>query len=256
MRNVYSSTIYKKTFVFILALLTSLYVKADAVKVNNIWYNIVEQASVASVTYGNWDNSYYKNDDDRYSGDIIIPQEITYNEKVYPVTTIESNAFKYCKGLTSITIPESITKIGYAAFLYCEGLITITIPNSVTTIEGMAFAACSNLSTVILPEELTELGGLFDSCSSLTSIDIPNTVITIDSYALIRTGLESITIPDNVEVIGGAAFQECNELREIIIGKNISNIYTKAFGKCPNLENVICYAGTVFYLCMLESEQV
>ena len=234
----------KRSLLFFLLFLASLNVKADAVKVGNIWYNIIETANIAKVTCGNWDNSYYYVDD-RYAGEIIIPQEISYNEKVYPVTTIESFAFKYCRNLTSVTIPESVTKIEYGAFILCDGLTSISIPNSVTTIEGMTFAACSNLTTVILPEGLTVIDGLFDSCSKLTSIDIPSTVTTIDSYAFIRTGLELITIPDNVKVIGGAAFQECNSLNEIILGSGVETISTKSFGKCPNLEKVTCYARTV-----------
>ena len=67
----------KRSLLFFLLFLASLNVKADAVKVGNIWYNIIETANIAKVTCGNWDNSYYKNDDDRYSGEIVIPQEIT-----------------------------------------------------------------------------------------------------------------------------------------------------------------------------------
>ena len=65
---------------------------------------------------------------------VIIPSEITYNERNYRVTRIGIRAFKGCTGLTAITIPNSVTSIGDEAFEDCTGLTAITIPNSVTSI--------------------------------------------------------------------------------------------------------------------------
>ena len=50
--------------------------------------------------------------------------------------------FSWCTGLTSVTIPNSVTSIGYSAFNGCTGLTSITIPNSVTSIGGFAFNKC------------------------------------------------------------------------------------------------------------------
>ena len=69
-------------------------------------------------------------------GDVIVPSMIDG----LPVTRIGDNAFCYCTGLTSITLPEGCTTIGYYAFSGCTGLTSITLPNSLTTIRGGAFS--------------------------------------------------------------------------------------------------------------------
>jgi hypothetical protein len=76
------------------------------------------------------------------SGNIVIPEYITYDGLEYSVTTIGGRAFWHCSAMTSITIPNSITKIDFDAFLSCTGLSTISIPNSVTYIGDNVFASC------------------------------------------------------------------------------------------------------------------
>ena len=79
-------------------------------EVDGIYYNI--DGNSVSVTCR--DNSY-----NSYSGDVVIPATVTYNDVVYNVTSIGSEAFYYCSGLTSVTIPQGVTSIGNAAFYYC-----------------------------------------------------------------------------------------------------------------------------------------
>ena len=103
-----------------------------------------------------------------YSGDVVIPSSVTYQGNTYRVTSIDS-AFYGCYGLTSITIPNSVTSIGLFAF-YESGLTFITIPNSVTSIGFEAFMNCSSLTSVTIPNSVTSIdGGAFRYCSSLTS---------------------------------------------------------------------------------------
>ena len=61
--------------------------------------------------------------------------------------------------MTSITLPDSITSIGYEAFVFCESLASVTIPSSVTTIYGAAFRGCDSLVNITIPESVTYLGG-------------------------------------------------------------------------------------------------
>ena len=63
-------------------------------------------------------------------GALNIPA--TINGK--PVTRIGESAFRYCSGLTSVTLPDSVASIGGSAFLYCYGLTSVTIGNGVTSI--------------------------------------------------------------------------------------------------------------------------
>ena len=74
-------------------------------------------------------------------------------------------------GLTSYTIPDSVTEIGSYAFQNCSSLTSVTIGSSVTTIGGSAFSYCSRLTSVTIPDSVTEIGSYaFQNCSSLTSI--------------------------------------------------------------------------------------
>ena len=115
---------------------------------------------------------------------------------------IGNSAFSYCRSLTSITIPNSVTSIGKSAFSGCNSLTSITIPNSVTSIGDYAFNYCSALTSITIPNSLTSIGSeAFNGCSSLTSITIPNSVTSIgssafyDCYALDTIYIEAMTPP-------------------------------------------------------------
>ena len=87
-----------------------------------------------------------------------------------PITKIGYQAF-YSKGLTGISIPNSITSIGTEAFYHCSSLVDIMIPNSVTSIGEDAFNDCTSLTSIIIPSCVTEIGcSAFEHCTSLTSV--------------------------------------------------------------------------------------
>lgn len=83
----------------ILSVIFSNSASAYDVVVDGIYYDISE--TTATVTKG----------DEKNSGDIVIPESISFNNSNYSVTSIGKSAFYYCKGLTSITIPNSVTSI-------------------------------------------------------------------------------------------------------------------------------------------------
>ena len=85
-----------------------------------------------------------------------------------------------CSGLTSITIPSSVTSLGYYCFYGCSGLTSITIPSSVTSLSGYCFYGCSGLTSITIPSSVTSLGeSCFSDCSGLTSITIPSSVTSL-----------------------------------------------------------------------------
>ena len=109
----------------------------------------------------------------QYSGSIIIPDYAIHNDKKYHITEITDDAFKYCKRLTNITIPNSVTTIGKLAFCGCDSLTNITIPNSVTTIGDRAFSSCTSLTNITIPNSVKEIGeSLFYGCNNLKTVRI------------------------------------------------------------------------------------
>ncbi|MBQ8060217.1 MAG: leucine-rich repeat protein, partial [Prevotella sp.] len=142
------------------------------------------------------------------------------------VTSIGSWAFYNCSGLTSVTIPNSVTSIGDRAFYNCSGLTSVTIPNSVTSIGSWAFYNCSGLTSVTIPNSVTSIGSwAFSGCSGLTSVTIPNSVTSINSYAFYGcSGQTSVTIPESVTSIGDGVFSSCSGLTEIKVADG-NNVY-------------------------------
>ena len=143
------------------------------------------------------------------------------------VTSIGSYAFRGCRGLKSITIPDGVVSIGedksdycvgltnIGAFFGCSALTCITIPDSVTSIGAGAFGGCSGLTSITIPDSVTNIGaGAFSLCRALTSITIPDSVTSIGTCAFYGcSGLKNITIPDSVTNIGDRALYDCNNLQ-------------------------------------------
>lgn len=207
-----------------------------------------------------------------YSGDIIIPESVTYKSKTYPVTGIFAYAFCF-DPITSITIPNSVTEININAFKSCHKLKEIRIPNSVTKIGVAVFEGCSNLKNVIFEDGSNTLTfGTQSNC--LASKSFANT--SVDSLYLgrpircedgsnpfegmskslraldmrpnwgKRTGtwfkgfssLKNVYLSNNLQGIDNYAFQNCSQLSSILISNGISSIGTKAFYNCSSLQDV------------------
>ena len=90
---------------------------------------------------------------------------------------------KYLCGEYSVR--EGVKVIGGLAFVYCKSLTNINIPNSVTTIGEGAFIGCESLTSINIPNSVTTIGySAFDGCRFLTSITIPSSVFTTDYYSI------------------------------------------------------------------------
>ena len=198
----------KQILLFVLTLLPML-ASADNVKIDGIYYNLITKAKQAEVI----SNPNY------YSGEVVIPSSVTYNDVEYSVTTIGEQAFSYCTSLTSVTIPNSVTSIGDGAFDHCTSLTSITIGNSVTSIGNSAFYFCRSLTSITIPNSVTSIGeAAFYYCFNLTSITIPNSVTSIGGGAFdYCTSLTSITIPNSVTSIGTFVFSRCSSLTSIVV---------------------------------------
>ncbi len=176
--------------------------------------------------------------------------------------------FKNCSTLTSVTIPNSITKIGFEAFDSCSSLTNLIIPDSVTCIDEGAFYGCNNLESITLGNNIEFIADkAFYGCSKLQyneydnayylgnkenpyvalvtakSTDIkecaihPNTK-TICNRAFEHCTLESITIPDGITNINWSAFYGCNSLTSISLPNSITRIEYSIFTHCNNLTSI------------------
>jgi hypothetical protein len=147
----------KRAILPFLLILLSIQASADAVEIDGIWYNLLAEENVAEVTRSP--------STDNYSGKITIPEKITYDGTEYPVTKIGEWAFAYCRKLTSINIPTSVTSLEFAAFTCCEGLTSIHLPNSVTSIGESAFSYCHGLTSITISDGVNSIGvGAFSDC--------------------------------------------------------------------------------------------
>ena len=139
-----------------------------------------------------------------------------------PEFTIEDGELTHVElnGATSVTIPASVTSIGYRAFRFYSGLTSVTIPDSVTNIAQEAFGDCNGLTSVTIPDSVTSIGKwAFYGCSGLTRVTIPNSVTSIGYGAFFGcSGLTSVTIPASVTSIGYGAFSSCSGLTSISVG--------------------------------------
>ena len=165
----------------------------------------------------------------KYSGDIIIPEKVKGNDGVeYVVASLGASCFEGCTGLTSITIPSSVTSLGDYCFPGCSGLTSITIPSSVTSLGDGCFQDCSGLTSITIPSSVTSLGGnCFWNCSGLTSITIPSSVTSLGDFCFQGcSGLTSITIPSSVTSLGGNCFLNCQKLETVYFeGKYCNSHY-------------------------------
>ena len=186
-----------------------------------IYYHYINESTELEVClrgytyYGGNSYNYYTS----YSGNVVIPEEVTFMNRIRKVTSIGYRAFYNCSDLTSVNIPNSVMSIGNYAFSGCSKLTSITIPSGVTNIGSNVFSNCSKLTSITIPSGVTSIGDkAFYGCTSLTSVTIPNNVMSIGDDAFYNCSkLTSITIPSGATRIGDYAFYGCYNLKKVIV---------------------------------------
>ena len=158
--------------------------------------------AAASAETGTDGLQYSYNDEDLtatvsgYTGtatEVVIPAEVTHEDNTYKVTAIGYSAFWNNSDLTSVTIPEGVTRIEAIAFGSCTSLKSVTIPEGVTYIGDLAFDSCTSLKSVTIPEGVTMIdGSAFSGCTSLTSVSLPAS-LTVCDQAFYRLNLTKVT---------------------------------------------------------------
>ena len=157
------------------------------------------------------------------------------------VITIDSNAFRDCENLESVTIGAGLTHLGGSVFAGSRNLISVTFSgNQLESIGNFAFLDCESLESIVLPDSVTTMGvGIFRRCSSLRSAILPANLSTISSDLFNGcSSLESIVIPAPVQTIGDSAFYECAALSSVTLPSGIVSIESQAFRGCRSLEEI------------------
>ena len=146
-------------------------------------------------------------------GAYTIPSKVNGKE----IDQIWTSGFEGASGLTDITIPASIGRLGTAAF-ESTGLTHVTIPDTVQQVDPAVFQNCTKLVSVKLPAELAEIDQyMFANCISLQHVDMPDSITKINIYA----------------------FHNCTSLTSLALPKKLSSLSVGCFDKCINLQHVV-----------------
>ena len=212
----------KLTFTFLLTLLP-LMASAQTVVVDGITYNLITKGKIAEVASGS------------YSGDIVIPETVDYEDISYKVTTIKEKAFAGCS-LNSIEIPSSITKIAAEAFSN----------GKVTSVKIKDLAAWCNISfgSYFQTNPLSKASRLFLNDEEIHDLVIPDGVKTIGDWQFYNfQGFTSVKIPSSVTSTGKECFAYCTGIKTIEIGDNTSQEAATVLGRrsfyyCENTDSI------------------
>ena len=184
------------------------------------------------------------------------------------ITRLPSSLCKEAVNLISVSLPDTVNKIGDMLFLGCSNLKNVRLSNGLTSLGQSTFARCSSLENIFIPEGITEIGTyVFSSCTALREIDLPDSIVKIDTSAFdgctaLRkiklpahlstlnmhvledcTSLETVIFPEDLTKIGQFVFSGCTGLKKIILPHSVEEIGLWAFSKCTNISDVF-YQGT------------
>ena len=246
-----------KLFSLLLALTMGVgTIAASDIKINDIWYDLDEVSQTAVVTYKgdapDWDN--------RYTGRVVIPAKVKYNNVTYDVIAVGNYAFRQCRQLSEVVLPNSITSIGEYAFGGCYALSKFSIPASVTYIGKNAFYDCSSLLNLEIPSTVTTIeSNAFNYVANIvysgTDTNAPWGARAmngfVDGYVVYKDNTKAellacshlakgkLDLPSTLTTIDRYAFQYCIYLDSLRLPNSVKTIGEGAFYLCTTLISLV-----------------
>lgn len=138
------------------------------------------------------------------------------------IDQVWTSGFEGAVGLTDITIPASIRRLGTAAFEN-TGLTHVTIPDTVQQVDPAVFQNCTKLVSVKLPAGLAEIDQyMFANCISLQYVDMPDSITKINIYAFHNcTSLTSLALPKRLTSLSVGCFDKCYNLQHVVVPPSV-----------------------------------
>ena len=216
----------KKLFFLLMMALLPLAVSAEErVFIGEFQYELISNSE-----------AYLRYIPEDFSGDLVIPGHVVYNETTYTVIGILDNIDR--KGITSITIPSTFDGVG-GVFKGCTSVAKITYHSKKASSLGLGFN--DHVKEVVLGSEVKEISSnAFEGYTALSSIIIPESVDTIRfaAFQYCTSLSSSIVFPDGLKCIADNAFKGCTGLTDISFSETVDSIGIGAFGGCNNLKYV------------------
>ena len=204
--------------------------------------------------------------DKSLSGDIVIPEKVSYLGMSYTVnsiigpnstatygghTSVSANGGAFQgTAITSVEIPSTITRLPSCAFISCRSLTTVVLPPTLTTISFGCFAYCSSLSEIDIPAGVTNIGEwAFGGCSSLKSFTIPSGVKSLPTAMLYKSGLESIEIPATVTGLSDNCLNMSTLTTAVMYIRDITRVgySSSCFGNVTNIDLYVPSDAVILY---------
>lgn len=214
-------------------------------RVKQIVGNIFKGCTSLTNVKVNANNPYYFTEDGVLFGPALVEYAPQYDDNyvllTYPagrqgaysipsavhgktIDQVWTSGFEGAAGLTDITIPASIGRLGTAAF-ESTGLTHVTIPDTVQQVDPAVFQNCTSLVSVKLPEGITEIDQyLFANCISLQHVDMPDSITKITIYAFHNcTSLTSLALPKGLTSLSVGCFEKCYNLQHVVVPPSVIN---------------------------------
>ena len=239
-------------------------------------YYLIDNGAAVVTCPGDIDEDEYWNEGiAQPQGSLVIDGTVTWGDSTYTVVAIGEYAFYGCSGITSVTLPGTVSVVEDYAFYNCSALASVSIPASVADFGSYVFSgtalpepyykdsifvympiAATGVYTI--PDQITYIcGGAFYRCAGLTHVVIPNSVTEIGAGAFLDcdgltqplynntlfarlplTYSGSYTIPDGILTVCASAFVRDTGLTELVMPNSVTTMGNGAFSGCTGLTAV------------------